>query len=119
MLNILPRRVKMKKKSIVIVFGLFFAVTALVFGQSSNTVSTWLNQALSKSNQALRLVRSTDAESNISEIQSKLGEIRDVILKVENWTNQGNEFTSDQMEKFLKVMANINEVNQRIIALLL
>jgi hypothetical protein len=103
-------------KKMVLFFFLIGLVSVSVFAQSSARVNDLLNQALSKSIRALNMAKTGDFDSTASTIQSLLQEIQDYGFQIENWANQGNSFSSDQAEKWAKIIANVNEITQRMVA---
>jgi hypothetical protein len=101
------------KKKITAVLLLLCLVSMVVPAQTAATVDGWLRQALTKSNTALTLAR-RDYNSNADRINQLYREIQDIMLKYQNYLNQGNVPTDNQARIIMKTNANINEINQRM-----
>jgi hypothetical protein len=95
----------MNKKISLILLLLIISV-AIVFAQSSATVDGWLRTAHTKSTTALSLARQ-NYDANADRIYSLYLEIQDLVLKVQNYFNQGNILTESQVERLTKIQANI------------
>jgi len=104
----------MKKKVVTFALVFCFVVTA-VFAQAYNAsnVATWLNRAVSATERAVRLARS-DVERNVDEINALISEARDLLLRVQNWANRGNQLTERQIGQTQTIAANFTEVDQRL-----
>jgi hypothetical protein len=100
------------KKKIAVIF-LFLYLVMSVAAQSSATVSEWLRQALNKSTTALNLAR-RDYNANKDTIGRLYEEILDLALRFQNYFNQGNMPTDSQLNTWNRIIANINEINQRM-----
>jgi hypothetical protein len=85
----------------------------VVLAQTSAQATAWLREALTKSNTALTLAR-RDASSNVDRIYKLYTEIQDLWLKYENYHNQGNIPTDTQARMATQIVANLNEINQRM-----
>jgi hypothetical protein len=102
----------MKKKITAVLLLLCFG-SMLVFAQSPATVNEWLRQALNKSNTALTLAR-RNYDANEDTINRLFEEMTDLMLKIQNYFNQGIIPTDDQINKVNQFNANIAELNQRM-----
>jgi TolA-binding protein len=100
------------KKRIATVF-LFLCLAVAASAQSSATVDSWLSQTLDKSNRMLSLARE-NPRANADAIAQLWEEILDLVLRVENYQNQGNSFTADQINKMGQIGANGYEVKRRM-----
>jgi hypothetical protein len=106
----------MNAKKFVCAALVFMAVgISLLSAQTSSQVDTWLNEGVRKSDSAVRLARQ-NAEANAERIANLLDDVTDILLRVQNYANQGNMTTSAQDQKLQKIGANINECSQRLSA---
>jgi hypothetical protein len=100
------------KKRIAAVF-LFLCLDMAASAQSSATVDSWFSQILDKSSRMLSLARE-NPRANENAIKRLLIEIYDIMLRINNYYEQGNNFTADQLNKMSQFSANYHEVDRRM-----